>query len=67
MHDVWRSFDLNSSLHSNKFKVIFLDLFKQGEILSNYTVSKFTTDRAKEGYLTCQALLIERFPEHRFD
>lgn len=28
MHEIWRGFELNSSLHSNKFKAVMLDLFK---------------------------------------
>jgi len=67
MHDVWRSFELNSSLHSNKFKVVMLDLFKQGEILAESTVSRFTTDKEREGFYTCQDLLAEKYPGYKFD
>ena len=67
MHDVWRSFDLNSSLHSNKFKVVLLDLFKQGEIFADLTLSRFTTDQNRAGFYSCQDLLAERFAGYEFD
>ena len=63
MHEIWRSFELNSSLHSNKFKVILLELYKQGEIISDETVSLFSTNmrllygEGNKLFYTCQGLV----------
>ena len=67
MHDVWRSFELNSALHSNQFKVQMLELFKLGEILADRSVSRFTTNKMRDGFFTCQELLAETYPGHQFD
>jgi len=66
MHQIWRSFDLNSSLHSNKFKVVLLDLFKQGEIYADQSVSLFTTNarflsgHGDEHFYSCKDLLYSK-------
>lgn len=77
--DIWRSFELNSSLHSKKFKILLLDLLKQDEVISDETLTYFTTDKSllHEQILTsqrhhrqfykCKQLLNEKHPEYRFD
>ena len=63
MNEIWRSFELNSSLHSNKFKVVLLELYKQGEIISDETVSLFSTNmrllygEGEKLFYTCQGLV----------
>lgn len=41
---IWRSCKLNNSLHSVKFKIALLELFKSGEILSDGSLCYFTSN-----------------------
>ena len=73
--EIWRCIELNSRLHSKKFKVALLDLYKQGEVFADDSLCYFSTDvyllRSKLNknakFLSCLDLIQCKFPTYKFD
>ena len=42
--NVWQNIELSSNVHSTKFKIALLTLYKQGELLADESMSLFSAD-----------------------
>ena len=74
--EIWQSFELNSSMHSSKFKCILFDLYKNGEMIADENLTYYSTNlELLRGPHNCDAspfqhcadLLAHKFPSYEFD